>query len=170
MGIANFMAAVLAAAACSPAAGAALDATEYRYHCRVTGSEETSEGAAHAARGDPDARSYLIDVRDVAARATAQIWGVKYSTGWMRGSAGGGRSAGRYSGTAGGRRILRPLELAVELRPMPDGTATGTVTAYQADGGVTVTDGVECAPADDAPATGKQMANRERRKPAIYGR
>ena len=145
MKIAKAMAATLATAAClaATAAGAG-DPAEHRYYCRVTASEETSEGAARSGWGDERARNYRIAIRDGAARATAEIWGVRYVTGWMRESAGGDPFAVRYSGTAGGRRILWPLDIAVALRSVSPEAASGTVTTYQANGGITVTDEVEC--------------------------
>lgn len=146
MKIRNLMAAILASAPCLPAvADAARDTPEYRYYCRVIHSEETSEGAAHSGWGDARARNYRIAVRDGAARATAEIWGVRYTTGWMRESAGGDPFAIRYSGTAGGRRILWPLEMSVSFRLVSPEAASGTVTTFQANGGITVVDEVECS-------------------------
>lgn len=139
----TILAVALAVSVSASAAGRDLPG-ERRYSCRVTYTEETSEGPSSSAWGDGSGRSYLVAIRPGEARVVAEIWGVRYSTGWMRQSHGSGAPSVRYRGTAGGRRILRPLEIAVELRTLADGSATGTVTTYQADGGVTVADGVEC--------------------------
>lgn len=145
LGNAAAAAAALALAMFGPTtAGAANPSEGYRYYCRVTASEETSEGAARSGWGDARARNYRIAIRDGAARVTAEIWGVRYATEWMRESAGSEPFAVRYSGTAGGRRILWPLEIAVALRSVSPEAASGTVTTYQANGGITVVDEVEC--------------------------
>lgn len=152
----TILAVALAVSISASAAGRELPG-ERRYSCRVAHTEETSDGPSSSAWGDGSGRSYLVAIRPGEARVVAEIWGVRYSTGWMRQSPGSGAPSVRYRGTAGGRRILRPFKITVELRPSSDGGVTGTVTTYQADGGVTVTDGVECSPDRIRPTRGNRF-------------
>ena len=116
--------------------------------CRVTESMEAYDGAEHLGFGDAKARKYRISIWDGRARAVVEIWGVAYSTGWMDPAYGDGDGTVRYSGTAGGRRVRWPLLVGFSLWSLGPGGAEGKVTAFQDNGGVTVTDTLSCETAD----------------------